>query len=396
MIKNTILTLSTLVVLAATMTAGAALASVDHTTLPFQMVDNRILVDVEINGQGPFVMMFDTGASNILDSHVAQQLGLATHDPFEVQGGGEGGASAAYGDVDKMNVGTLSFANQKFMVIDLTMMKNAIGFRKLDGLIGFEVLSRYVAEVDYERKTLRLSEPKTFRYRGNGEHIGFQFQGTTPLVGAVIDGIPGQFWLDTGDRASMTLTTSFIAAKSLVSIYRPTFEMITGCGIAGSLSTQLARTQTVSLGPVGVSKAIIRLPTATSGGMTSTASSGTIGNGILRKFNLVIDYSRREIILEKNSFYDQPEFADRSGMWLIQSADKFKVLDVVRGGPAWMAGIRIGQVINSVNGRSTQSIFLPDLREQLSNPLISMIQMNVTSSAGDFTASLKLIDLIAQ
>ena len=53
-------------------------------TLPFKVIDNRVFVDVRLNGKGPFHFILDTGAEADLSDRAARQLGL------KVKGAGEG------------------------------------------------------------------------------------------------------------------------------------------------------------------------------------------------------------------------------------------------------------------------------------------------------------------
>ncbi|AZZ37478.1 hypothetical protein CIK05_11965 [Bdellovibrio sp. qaytius] len=364
-------------------------------TMPFEFVDNRIFVNIKINGEGPFVMMLDTGASNILDSATAAKLNIPTHDAFPIQGGGEFSVMASTGDVQLMDIAGLKFSNQKFMIVDISGMKNAIGFKKFDGLIGYEVFRSYITEINFEKKQLTLTAPIEFNTQPTGEVISFLgFDGTIPLVEATIDGVRGKFWLDTGDRAAMTLTTPFIQAHNLKAIYKPTFELITGWGIAGPLQTQIIRAGQVTLGKETFVRPVLRLPTATKGGMTSTTADGTIGNELLHRFNLTINYFKRQIVLTRNAFYNNEYNFDRSGMWLMTEGANFKVLDVFKNSPADKAGLQIGDIVTAVDNTPTAILFLPSLRDQLSSPQSKAVTLSIESQKIKRDVVILLEDLV--
>lgn len=352
----------------------------ESATLPFELVDNRIFVTVKINGHGPLVMMLDTGASNILDSQTAAKLNIPTQGSFKIEGGGEYSTIASHGQVQMMDVAGLKFFNQQFIVVDLSGMKKAIGFKKFDGLIGYEVFNRYVAEVNFDKLQVTLTSPEEFTTAPSGEVIPFiGFDGGIPLVAATLDGVPGKFWLDTGDRAAMTLTTPFIKAHNLKAIYKPSFELITGWGIAGPLQTQIIRANQITLGNETFKHPVVRLPTATKGGMTSPSSDGTIGNELLHRFNLTINYSKQHIVLNRNSFYLKNHEFDRSGLWLMLDGPNFKVLDVFTGSPADKAGVRIGDIVTAVDHKPTVTLFLPAVREQLASPQTKSVTLSIES-----------------
>lgn len=352
----------------------------ESITIPFEFVDNRIFVSIKINGQGPFVMVLDTGASNILDAQIAEKLNITTYDSFNITGGGEFTATASHGDIQHMDIAGLNFVDQKFLIVDLSGMKKAIGFKNFDGLIGYEVFMSYVAEVNFDKQQVTFTSHDQFKTKPSGEIIPFVgFDGGIPLVEASIDGVRGKFWLDTGDRASMTLTTPFIQANNLKAIYKPSFEVITGWGIAGPLETQIIRPGQVTFGNETFTRPVLRLPTATKGGMTSTTSNGTFGNELLKRFNLTINYLKQHIVLNRNSLYSNSHEFDRSGMWLMLDGANFKVLDVFSGSPADKAGVRTGDVVTAVDHKPTVTLFLPTVREHLSNPLTKSVTVSIES-----------------
>src|SRR5215472_11669194 len=45
-------------------------------TLPFELIDNRVFIEVRLNGHGPYHFILDTGAEGTISDRVAQELGL--------------------------------------------------------------------------------------------------------------------------------------------------------------------------------------------------------------------------------------------------------------------------------------------------------------------------------
>jgi len=53
--------------------SGAAYAQA-VAVIPFKLIDNRIIVPITIEGQGPFQCIIDSGASSLISTEVASHL----------------------------------------------------------------------------------------------------------------------------------------------------------------------------------------------------------------------------------------------------------------------------------------------------------------------------------
>ena len=76
-------------------------------TLPFDMIDNRIFVDINLNGKGPFRVIFDTGGDNIMTPEVAAALGLKVESAGKSGGTGESLVERGQTTIDEMRIGDL-------------------------------------------------------------------------------------------------------------------------------------------------------------------------------------------------------------------------------------------------------------------------------------------------
>jgi C-terminal processing protease CtpA/Prc len=87
----------------------------------------------------------------------------------------------------------------------------------------------------------------------------------------------------------------------------------------------------------------------------------------LKQFTTIFDYSRRQLIFEKNNQYGKPDSYDRSGMWFGHVGNHFEVIDVIAGGPAAEAGIKVGDQILEIDGQKTVQLDLPTIRLRFKN-----------------------------
>ncbi|QDK37708.1 aspartyl protease family protein [Bdellovibrio sp. NC01] len=363
----------------------------------FKLQDNRLITSVYINGKGPFAMMFDTGATNILSAQVAAQLGLAQHDQFTIQGGGQKPVLATYCDVNSWSFAKTDFPAGSFICADLSDMQQAIGFPRLDGLLGYEVFSRYRVKLDMAANQISLSDfstPQEALPSGSTVHA-FQMYGTTPIISGQIGGIPAWYLIDTGDRASLTLSQKFVTANSLQNKYLPQVTTMTGYGIGGSLQTSMAFADDFRIGERSFANPLIRMMEQDSPAFQEPALGGTLGMGLLRQFNLIFDYSRKTMTLMPAKAWAQDRSFDRAGMWLSQRDSNFLVADVVPGGPADQAGIRVQDQIVALNGQKTATLDLLTSKEYLKNKDVVAVQVTVLRNGKQMMAIIKLKDLVS-
>ena len=72
---------------------------------------------------------------------------------------------------------------------------------------------------------------------------------------------------------------------------------------------------------------------------------GLIGNDILRRFNVYLNYERRDFYLIPNSHYRDPFDYSYTGLGLYWIDGQIVVGDVMKGSPAEKAGFKVDDVI---------------------------------------------------
>lgn len=365
-------------------------------TLPFSLIDNRIIVPVTVNGQGPYEFVFDTGGSNILDLQVARELKLALDGAEAAQGAGAVSQQAWTTRVDRAAVGPVDMRSQEFTVISLEAIRRAIGFRRLDGIVGRELIDRFVIGIDYGGLTLSFVERSTWTpspaWAGA---VPLTFVHGIPAVQATVDGISGTFIIDTGDRSSLTLFSPFVKRHALRDRHQRKMRAVTGWGVGGPIPADVVRVGRFAFGGYEVREAVTRMPTLETGAFAMSEAAGSIGTGILKRFHVVFDYRSKRMLLTPNAAYDAIDPADRSGIWLAMTEGGFKVMSVVDGSPAAVAGVRVGDIVTAVDGVQAADVSLVALRERLktSQPG-SRIRLKLKTDNGEREVELTLRDLI--
>lgn len=363
-------------------------------SLPFVLVNNHIYLTVRLNGKGPYRMLFDTGGANVLTPTMAKELGVASEGALQGQGVGEKSEDIGLARIEKVELGGLTINNQVFYVFPLENMENVEGAGPF-GLIGYEVFKRLVVKLDYEHKNATFTTPEAFAYKGGGSVMPFTFNGQTPQVDGEVDGLAGKFTIDTGSRASLDLHAPFVEKNNLKAKYQPKVEAVTGWGVGGGARSAVTRASTLTLGDIVVSRPVTELSLQTKGAYTDTYVAGNVGAGILKRFDVTFDYSRQQMILEPNANHDAVDDFDRAGMWINLDGKAFSVVDITAGSPAAAAGLKPGDRITAIDGKSATDVTLPAARLKFrSDPPGTKVRLTVQSGGTPREIELILRDLI--
>ncbi len=364
------------------------------TTIPFDLINNHIYLEARLNGKGPFRMLCDTGGSNIVTPELAKELGLESEGTVEGRGVGEKSEDVGLTKVGSLQVGDVTLKDQVFAVFNLAAMKDVEDV-PFQGLIGYEVFKRFVVAIDYEHGRLTLTLPAAFSYKGTGTVVPFKFNGTIPQVEGELDGIPGKFDIDTGGRSSLTVLAPFVERHGLKARYGAKVEAVVGWGVGGPHRGLVARTKVLKLGGVPVENVIAELSLSTRGSFVDPYVAGNVGAGVLKRFNIVFDYAQQKMILEPNGNASLPDTYDRAGFWLNRAGDAFLVVDVTAGAPAAEAGIKVGDKILKVDGRSASTLNLGATRTKFrTSPVGTKVVLTVESGGAVREVVLTLRDLV--
>jgi predicted aspartyl protease len=270
--------------------SGAQSASV-----PFALFDNRMLIQTSIDGRGPFTMIVDTGSDSVVVTpEVAHQLELATRAAGSVTGAGSGSAAIGTTRLETIAIGTLQFNHVAAGVLDLAPIRRAIGFPRLDGIIGYDILRRFRVGVDIDEARLTLSDAPLPAPQ-NATTVGFTVAGNGVIqIPGAVDGVHGTFMVDTGDRFSLTLFRRFAQANDF---YRdaPVRDAITGIGVGGPIYSDVLRT-TVSLFGSTIPGVVTRASRDRGGAFALGTQDASVGMGLLKRFNVIYDYPDRQVI----------------------------------------------------------------------------------------------------
>jgi predicted aspartyl protease len=342
---------------AALAAAGLAAEKPAPVRVPIQLSSNLAILDVRVDQSAPLHFVLDTGASgSVLDAGRARELGLRLTPAGAVSTTG-GTLEAESAEGVHLHVGTLEIGGVTLTALPLDRLSSGLG-RRVDGILGYEVFERYVVEIDPTARTVAFHAPAAFTAPASARSVPISIEDGTPFVitRLVAKGkvVRGKLQLDTGATGALTLTSSFVAAQGLRARVGRTLAITSGALLAST--SEIARLDRLELGPFRVERPLASLSLDTSGDAASSDYAGWVGAEILRRFTVAFDYGRGRAWLTPNAALREPVAFDASGLSLAGRGSAFDVVtvrSVVAGSPAARAGLREGDVITRLDGKTT-------------------------------------------
>ena len=339
--------------------------------VPFELSNDLIVLKVRVNKSRPLNFLFDTGASiSVIDPQAARALRLRAKGKLKLAATGGSVQSGLIGPVS-LSVAGVEVFNQSLATIDLKGAAPLFGF-KIDGIIGHDFINSFVVEIDYASGLMNLYEPQNYKYSGAGQSIPIEIVEKTPYVrGRVVlngrEPIEGKFEVDTGGTGILNLNTPFVNKHNMLQTLAK--QVQNKLGGAGGLSAAVkAHVPAIELGPFAIKNPLVVFAQGTEGSEGSAESDGTFNNGFFSQFKMILNYSRSQIILERNQ---QHVSKNLSGLEIVADPPRFRtfvVNAVEEESPAAVAGIHEEDTIIAIDGQPTARLTLRELRRLFTQP----------------------------
>ena len=322
------------------------------TRTPFLQVTGGVVI---IQAQlAPFSDMlqfiFDTGSSGILlASATAHYLGLRpTFDGLLIRG------IAGIREVPQLRnqsltIGSLRTDSLNFYINDYSVLTSIYGVR-IDGVIGYALLSRYIVSIDYEKQYIEWFAPGLYPYPRKGTLLRPSIN-KLPAHPFLIQELQAKSYpllIDIGAGLNMLFSERFAKEAGVLDPTRKSW-VTSGEGIGGQIELRLTLLKSLRIGPYRFKKIPITIFDDSYNVTNYPHWAGLIGNDLLRRFNTVLNYPAAEIHLKPNRFfYDEFDYA-YIGMELYLIDGLIKVGFVASNSPAQDAGLEVGDEIVAVN-----------------------------------------------
>jgi hypothetical protein len=302
--------------------------------------------------------IFDTGCGGMsLDSMTAERLKLVPHpSAFFIRGiAGERKEELLEGM--RLHVGAVTLDSITIQVNNYDILSAVYG-EQIDGILGYTFFSKYLVRVDYDSSRIDIYSKGPVKYPKGGYLLRPQLVGLPMMEGRLSDAraINSRFFFDTGAGLCLLFSSEFTADSAVFGPKKKRPVRAEGAGLGGKTEMQLTTLKHFSIGPFRFH----HIPTYVFDDSYDVTNypqlGGLIGNDLLRRFNVILNYSRSEIYLVPNGSYDQPFDYSYSGVTIALIRGKIVVSDVMKDSPGEQAGFREGDIVLEVNGDKRQDM----------------------------------------
>lgn len=362
-----------LVLLAQQQLGFALVGGKNKVRIPIEVNNNLVIVPVVINGQLPLKFVLDTGVRTaILTEKVFSDiLNLTYTRKYSLGGPGDKKVVQAYvtNNVSLDLPPGIHGEGHALLVLeeDYLELRNYLGM-DVHGIVGYELFSRFIVTIDYEKKELTLSRPERFRQRRNQQVIPMTIEDTKPYVKTTITmndsiRVKVKLLIDSGASHGLILEPD---SNDSLAVPKRHINSIIGRGLGGIITGKIGRIDAMALGKYSVDNIVANFPDPNSYMDTLKNSrivkrNGAIGGEVLSRFKVTFNFPQEKLYLHKNASFRKKFYYNLSGITLKAKGSRlqhFEITDIREKSPAENAGMVVGDLVTTINGISTAALNL--------------------------------------
>ncbi|AWA31203.1 signal protein PDZ [Flavobacterium magnum] len=397
------------ILFAAAQDGFAALPNKNKITIPFQLINNLIIVPVSVNGV-ELSFLLDTGVEEtVLFSLDDREVPLHDVESLTLRGlGSQEGVDGLKSKRNKLSIGPLQYSNQEiFVVIDEQMNLSASLGVPVNGIIGYQFFKHNLVKINYAHKKLVIynyNKANVKKITKNYTPLDISLERNKPyVVSAVTSGgevVSAKLLLDTGNSDAIWL---FDDRSDRISIPERHFEDFLGRGFSGPIFGKKARISDFALNRFRFRNPIASFPDTVSLRNVRMVENrlGSVGGEVIKRFQVIFDYTNSKFYLKKNANFELPFHCNTSGIELHHAGTKlvqevnrehgtssavkielggggemdvkykfelkpvYEIASVRKGSPADAIGLQQGDVLISINEAQSYKFTLQEINDLL-------------------------------
>lgn len=335
----------------------------------FELVNNLIVIPVIVNDSIPLKFILDTGVrTTLLTSEPMDQLDILPNREVIIAGLGTN-------QEIKANIATnvsiklpgITGKGQTLIILNAMHLdlQSHLGM-EVHGILGYDFFNHFVVEIRYDKKKITVYEPKTFHpSRKSTKHKLYLNNGRPYIEGTMLQEdasspISVMLLIDTGASHSLMLEQD---KDDRIQLPEKTLHTIVGWGLGGELLGEIGRLKHFSIDQFDFKDILVSYIS----GLKNTTiingqkRTGSIGGEIMSRFNVAFDYPSSTLYLKKNHQFKRRFEYNLSGLDIIAHGPGYKTFEVVHvasNTPAESAGMAVGDIIISIDGKGAAEMDL--------------------------------------
>lgn len=322
------------------------------TSFPFKQLNGGvILIKARFNNQADtFNFILDTGSGGIsLDSTTAANYNIHHVPSGRYIYGIAGVRKVDYAPHQSLRFPGLTVDSLDFYINDYEVLTSVYGI-KIDGIIGYSFFSRYLVKVNFDSLKISVFNPGYISYPSRGILLHPEFQGLPffPVTMKDSKRFTEKYFFDTGAGLCFLISSQFEEDSSVLTRRRKPVE-IQVQGMGGKKRMRLTLIKEVQIGNYKFRKVPTYLFNDEYNVLAYPQRCGLVGDDIFRRFNLIINYPKKEIHLIPNSHFHDPFDYSYTGMTMYSIDGQVFIDDIVKGSPAYKAGLQNGDAVMGIN-----------------------------------------------
>lgn len=327
-----------LAVALATIFSGVCAAAAAAQEIPFRLVDNMILVPIEVNGVATVGRIDTGGALSLVHPAFSAELGLLSSGSVIATGASNRMRQHILVSPVDVRLGDHIRKSGPLMVTSLNSMapdaKDRVGLT-----LGMDVLRGVVMEIDFDRSVIAFSPAETFTDYPKTAPTRLQWSHGGPTLGGAITGSSStRIQFDTGNPGSVNMGE--YVARSALKGQSSSHFLVTG--VDGSHPHRSSNLPSLTIAGVTFKN----VPVSVSPDRRDEAIG--IGIDVMKRFNLVLDFTHDRMWMTPNAKVGEPFRKDRSGIGTYSNTWPKRITYISPGSPAYQAGFKAGEVIDHV------------------------------------------------
>ena len=375
--------------------------------IPIEVYNNLVVVPVVLNDALPLKFILDTGVrtSILTQKTFSDILNLPYSRKYSISGpGGDKLVDAYVTNNVSIDLPGVSGKGHAMLVLaeDYLELRNYLG-TDVHGILGYELFSRFIIEIDYQKKLLTLMQPDRFRKRAKYQMIPMAIEDTKPYIVVPLvlqDGtaIDAKLLVDSGASHGLMLETS---SDARIKVPELAVSSLLGRGLGGEIFGKVGRIKSLEIANNTLHDVVANFPDPNSYiDSLKTGNifrNGAIGGEILSRFTVVFNFPKERIFVKKNSAFKNDFYYNLSGITIKAKGSAlniFEVTEVREKSASQKGGILPGDQILSVNGIAAKNLDLNSVNGFFNSKPGRRIKLEISRKGEKLKKEIQLQDQI--